>query len=403
MSVAEIPDDANRTGSTAWPAASYEEQWWEVEEDQQTRANRIRSGRYFATIPAKIAELNWQLDSALCALSEAAALEATKFDFRNGSETYSYDIVLLRSEAAASSQIEQLTASPRAIMQAEIGDTSKPNASLIAANTSALRMGLSKVQELTIDSILQVHGILLASVPKLNPGHLRRVPVWIGGSSPVDARFVGAPWESIPELMNDLVAYCKRTDIPVMVQAALAHAQFETIHPFEDGNGRVGRALVHMHLRAAGVMSQAVLPVSGQLLQRSAEYYNALDQYRDGTPEPIVRLFAESMLDAVSNGTQLMRDVGQVSDDWNSRLNTRSDSGARILADYALRQPVFTADSARAELGLNSTKFYRAADTLTEAGILVRSKFYRDSDVWRAQPILDAMAGFAERAGFRNQ
>ena len=351
--------------------------------------------------PARIASVHWQPNPDLATICEAAALEATKFDARLDSSIWSYDIVLLRSEAAASSQIEQLSASPRAILQAEIGDTSKPNATLIAANTSALRSGLAVAQEISVESILQVHRKLMESSPKLDPGSFRTVPVWIGGDSPIDASFVGAPARDIPELMSDLVQFCNRTDVPMLAQAAIAHAQFELIHPFEDGNGRVGRALFHMMLRNTDVLSRAVLPVSGELLKRSRDYYDSLVSYRLGEPEPIIRLFADSLLSAVSNGGRLMSDIAAVKENWVGRVKLRADSGANQLLQYSLRQPVFTAETAKADLGLSNVNFYRYANTLTEAGILTRSKFYRDSDVWRAQDVLDAMQAFADRAGFR--
>lgn len=389
-------------GPSGWPrAGSIEEQWQTPDTEFSPRVRKLRSGPYLAVNPARIAEVHWQATPKLAAICEAAALEATKFDARLDSSVWSYDIVLLRSEAAASSQIEQLTASPRAILQAEIGDTTRPNATLIAANASALRAGLEIAHEITVDSILSVHRRLLASSPALNPGVFRTVPVWIGGNNPIDATFVGAPHEAISELMDDLIKFCNRTDVPMVVQAAISHAQFELIHPFEDGNGRVGRALFHMMLRNADVLTHSVLPVSGELLKRSRDYYDALSSYRMGEPEPIISLFADSLLAAVSNGGRLMADIAAVRENWLARLNLRSDSGAYELLRYALRQPVFTAERAKVDLGIGNPSFYRYANLLTEAGILTRSKFYRDSGVWRAQDVLDAMQDFADRAGFR--
>lgn len=340
-------------------------------------------------------------DSKLVVLAEAAALDATKFDARLDSWMWTYDIVLLRSEAAASSQIEQLSASPRAILQAELGDNTRENAAQIAANTSALKAGLELAQDISAQSIRTVHRILMADAKHLTPGEFRDVPVWIGGDSPVEAHFVGAEASTIPDLMEDLTKFCLRTDVPVVVQAAIAHAQFETIHPFEDGNGRVGRALLHMLLRNTDVLSRAVLPISGELLKRSGEYYSALERYRNGQPEPIIRLFTDSLLGAVIDGDLLMKEIESIRLSWSERLEFRADSGVWKLLDYTLRQPVFVADSAMAELGMSQTSFYRFTTLLTEAGVLTRSKFFRDKDVWRSIEILEAMQNFADRAGFR--
>ena len=394
------PTDA--LGPTGWPIAGSETAIWEPEESGLGTAPRGGAGGNFQrTVPASIANLQWKLDSKLVAFTEAAALSATKYDAKLDSSIWSYDIVLLRSEAAASSQIENLSASPRAILEAELGNRSRANANLIAANTKALIAALSAAGPITVEALVEVHATLMEGQTYLKPGALRTDEVWIGGSSPVNAKFVGANPSKLPDLLEDLVTYCNRTDVPVLIQAAIAHAQFETIHPFEDGNGRVGRALIHLLLRNTDVTAQAVLPISGSLLKRSRDYYDALDAYREGRPEPIISIVSHSVMDAVLNGRKLMAEVEIAEGDWMSRVSLRADSGAWQLMKFALRQPIFTADYALEELGMAKANFYRNVAVLADAGILVRSTFGKGQDSWRAPMILEAMQNFADRAGFR--
>lgn len=389
-------------GPTGWPASGTEIAIWQPAEAGLGPGPRGRDGGTFQrTVPATIADFDWKLDSNLVAFAEAAALSATKFDAKLDSSIWSYDLVLLRSEAAASSQIENLSASPRAILEAELGNRSRSNANLIAANTRALRSAVGPAGSITIETILNLHAILMEGQTYLEPGSLRRDEVWIGGTSPLNAKFVGADSAKLATHLQDLVTYCNRTDVPVLIQVAIAHAQFETIHPFEDGNGRVGRALIHLMLRNADVTAQAVLPVSGELLRRSREYYEALDAYRDGRPELIISMVSHSLMEAVKNGRELMEEISAVERDWMQRVELRADSGARQLLKFALRQPVFTADFAIDELAMAKANFYRHVSVLVEAGILIRSNFGKGQDSWRAPMILDAMQNFADRAGFR--
>lgn len=133
--------------------------------------------------------------------------------------------------------------------------------------------------------------------------------MWIGGSDlhPSDADFVPPHNRHLNDAMGDLERFMQRTDLPALAQAAVAHAQFETIHPFADGNGRTGRALIHVILRARGVATTAALPISVGLLADTAGYFDTLSAYRRGEVEPVIRLFAQSTITAAQRGTWLAR------------------------------------------------------------------------------------------------
>lgn len=194
----------------------------------------------------------------------------------------------MRSESAASSEIEQLTANARRISLARLGDGSRPNATLIARNTNALEAALQLAATLDLDAILTMHRVLLEDSEPHYAGKLREQPNWIGGDSPVTAMFVPPEHRDVPEALEDLVHFMARTDLPALVQAVIAHAQFETIHPFIDGNGRTGRALGSAILRSRGTTRNFTVPISSGLLTNTSDYSDALNEYRQGNIDPII-------------------------------------------------------------------------------------------------------------------
>ena len=141
-------------------------------------------------------------------------------------------------------------------------------------------------------------------------------------------------------LIDDLVEFIGRDDVPVFAHASLAHAQLETIHPFEDGNGRTGRALVHAMLRSKGLTRTVTVPISAGLLVDIDAYFAALTAYRAGTPELIVERFAEAAFAAVANGRALVSDLRGVRAEWQARIRARRGAAAWQVADLLLRQPV---------------------------------------------------------------
>jgi Fic family protein len=219
---------------------------------------------------------------------------------------------------------------------------SKANASLIAANTAAMQSAVALADKLDADSILQMHRALMKTVDPKEAGKWRTQQVWIGGSpfGPSAAMYVAPHHDRVPAAIDDLIAYMKRDDIPVLIQAAIAHAQFETIHPFTDGNGRTGRALIHALLRGNGLTRNVTVPVSAGLLADTDAYFDALTTYRDGDPEPIILAAANASFKAIANGRQLVADLRRIRESWRERIPARSHSATWEIADLLMRQPV---------------------------------------------------------------
>jgi Fic family protein len=198
-----------------------------------------------------------------------------------------------------------------------------------------------------------------------------------------------------------LVAFMNREDLPPLTQATVAHAQFETIHPFPDGNGRVGRALIHALLKGKGLTRQVTVPVSAGLLVDTAAYFDALGAYRQGDPAPIIRRLADASFAAIGNGRRLVSDLHQIRTGWDDRLRARRGATAWAVADLLLRQPIIDSGLVQRELEVPAMTANRAIDALGEAGVLTKvSGNYRDRK-WSAREVLAALDDFARRSGRR--
>ena len=336
---------------STWPAITHEQRDWEPKFDTGRLADMI-AATYTAAVPADIAGLSVDIDSDTAAICREAATEITRFDSELGTEIGPFATILLRSESASSSEIEQLTATAKRVLMAESGDTSRGNATLIASNTAAMTAALDMADNVTGDNILALHRALLGDKHPDWAGRWRTEPVWIGGGAagPQNAVYVAPHHERVPALMEDLAQFANRADIEPLTKALIAHAQFETIHPFPDGNGRTGRALIHSMLRHDRLTINVTVPVSAGLLTETDRYFQALGAYRDGNPNPIVELGAVASLHAVQNGRQLAREMAEARAEWNNKLRSvRSDSVVWKIVDTLIERPVL--DAQRADRG----------------------------------------------------
>lgn len=372
---------------------------------QNVRAALRQSGDYQAAIPAEVENLEVSLPSRILADAEEASQEIARFDAELGDEIAPFASVLLRSESAASSKIENLTASARAIAEAEtLGHSRRRNASVIVANTEAMQAAVALADRIDGTAILAMHAALMnASNPDI-AGRWRTEQVWIGGGDfgPRGADFIAPQHSRVPGAIDDLIRFAGRDDIPVLPQIAIAHAQFETIHPFPDGNGRTGRALIQAMLRNKRLTRQVTVPVSAGLVTDTDSYFQALTAYREGDPSPIVeRLSAASIL-AVDNGRHLVSDLRTIRQFWASKITARRDSAVHRIADLLIKRPVINAKLVTRELNIPMSNVYRYLDPLIKAGIIVEFTDQSRNRAWRAPEVLAALDAFAERAGRRS-
>ena len=371
-----------------------------------TRRERTARGQtYLSAVPAHIADLALDLPAGLVADAEEAASEIARFDESTQHGLGATTAVLLRSESASSSQIEQITASARAIAEAELTGAGSGNAVVVADNMHAMTSAVSSSAALTSGGIADVQRVLL----ERHSPHLvgwRTEPVWIGGggSTPVTADYVGPDHRRIADAIDDLVRFASRDDLPLLPQVAIAHAQFETIHPFADGNGRTGRAIVQIMLRSKNLARTATVPISGGLLIEKDRYFEALGAYRAGDAAPIIEQFIRASLRAVRHGQLLTTQLAELLASWRASVTVRADSTAWKIIDLLPAHPVIDAESVAAHTGIHRNNVRRAVAPLVEAGILIGRQHYQSHKyLYRAPEVLELLDSYAADVGRRQR
>lgn len=389
-----------------WPALEWEPQdpWVHRDALASRRATRRNSGTFSSAVPASIAELNVELSPALRARLQENATAMTRFDERlHHIGSIPFSAVLLRGESASSSQIENLTVSARRLSLAVLGASGSKvgvNAELVARNVHAMRAALNTAENISVDNILAMHRELTRGLQQ-DSGVLRTQWVWIKGDSPVTADYVAPHHERVPAALEDLVAFMNRRDIDPLAQAAIAHAQFETIHPFTDGNGRTGRALISALLLARGVTRHVILPVSSGLLHDTEGYIQALTDYRAGNAEPIIELFIDATQKAITNAEILAQDIETLRDEVLS-IAQRKTPLLRSLTDLCCTEPAFTAHMVEEHTQGSRASVYRLLNRMVELQILREERVkIQGQKVWTVPALNRALDDFAARAGRR--
>jgi Fic family protein len=368
----------------------------------RTGGRRRAAGTYEAFIPDPIADLEPHLDSATSALSERAGNAVRELNTAS-SDLRSLEGLarqLLRSEALASSAIEGLRISHRKLARAEIeGEAGDYKAREVLANTRAMeeavRIG-SAAKDLTPAGIKGLHREL-AIVPPLDKvaGKFRKEQGWIGGDSPPDADYVGPPHRYVNELVKDLCLFMNRDDLSPVAQAAIGHAQFELIHPFADGNGRVGRCLVHVLFRRRQISPNYVPPVSLVLGANKDAYIAGLQNFRADKVNRWVTQFARAVETASHSAEAFSQEVADLQSDWIRRAEPmRADATARAIVDHLPSFPFITASIVQELTGRSRVAAIDGLDHLAKADVLTRHRNQRKGDSWEAKELLALLDKF---------
>ena len=393
--------------------AHLEERLWTSAFTGLTRRDR-RPCRYSVYLPDPLAGRHFVLDGDVAAdLADAEAglirLNAAADALTN---TEALARLLLRAKSVASSRIEGLVVGGRRLLRADaarqLGEEVRDvTAAEILANIDAMVWGVAAVDpgdRITMETLLEAHRRLMAgSRLQEQGGRIRTVQNWIGGSghNPCSAAFVPPPPEDVPDLLGDLLAFCNDDGLSPLTQAAIAHAQFETIHPFVDGNGRAGRALVHLVLRRRGIATHFLPPLSLILATWAEDYVAGLTVTRYvGEPgseaahnglNRWVALFAAACRRAVLDAWQFEERVRQLLAAWRERAgNPRRDSAVQRLIAALPAAPVLTVATAAELTGRSFQTTNQAMDGLAAASVLVQVNMGRRNRALEAPELINA-------------
>lgn len=325
---------------------------------------------------------------------------------------------LLRAEAVASSKIEGLQVNSRRLARHEariaagIPDRDA-TADAVLGNVMAMQHAVDDVANaatVELQNLLDIHSALMehSDQPEIS-GQVRTTQNWIGGNdfNPCQAVFVPPPPEYLPQLLADLCLFINRDDLPGTVQAGLVHAQFETIHPFADGNGRTGRALIHVVLKRRGLARNYVPPISLALATRASAYVGALTRFRyvgdaAGTQalagiRDWLDLFLSATRRATADAVNLQGLLEQVQQDWRTHARPRTGSAADRLLPQLIANPVVTADDVIRLTRASRSAAFAAIDSLTAADVIRPVGDQQRYRMFEAPQVFDVLTDY-ERA-----
>lgn len=365
---------------------------------------RARAGfRYRAYVPDPIAELDVALPGDVAAVVTEAELEVRRLNEASPvlQSLESLARQLLRAESVASSRIEGLVLSHRRLAKADYADDrADVTAQSVLANMRAMELAVergARRRSFRVVDLLAIHRELFSAFGDERAGQVRTEQNWIGGaaSSPREAEFVPPPPELVKPLLEDLCRYLARDDLPAVVQAAVAHAQFETIHPFADGNGRVGRALIHVVLRRRGVAPRFVPPVSLVLATDAKAYVKGLTDFRDGRVPEWCGLFAQALRTSAREAVHFAGQVEALKAAWRRAAGEpRRDSAARALIELLPSHPIIDVGTTEALLRRSNQAARLAMLQLERAKVLTPITVGRRNRAWEAAGLFDLVNDF---------
>jgi Fic family protein len=315
--------------------------------------------------------------------------------------------LLLRTESIASSRVEGMQVGTRQLARAEskveTGGKASSTILEVIGNIDAMQLAVDEAtsaDRIGVDHLVDIHTMLMTNAP--NPqiaGVVRTSQNWIGGNNytPCGADFVPPPPEHVRPLLEDLCLAIADESLPPLVQAALVHAQFETIHPFDDGNGRAGRALIHIVLRRRGIATLYVPPISVVLAAERDRYIDGLTRFRLGEVGPWVEQFSAAAARGAGLAAAYLEAVTDLMERWRNRLSEgaapRADAAAWAVIDVLPAHPVITAPVAAAATGRSKAAIHQALKELVECEVLVPLSESKRNRSWEALGLLELLEG----------
>ncbi|WP_153006471.1 Fic family protein [Leucobacter sp. G161] len=386
---------------------------WQQSQKGGSREDRMKR-EVTVSLPPKISDYEPRVPSVLSAQADDAIAAIARLDSSHGESLTALSLLLLRAESVASSKIENVEASLEDYARAAHGYRANESANSMVASAKALESLISSAGAgglLTLENVLIAHRTLMADDPAeaIYAGRLRDMQNWIEGSdySPRDATYVPPPPKTVEGYLADLFEFANRDDVPVLVQAAVAHAQFESIHPFTDGNGRISRALVNTILRRRGITSRVVVPLASVLVAKRETYFNVLSAYREGDAGPIIRAFVVAARTAARESERSARRLAELPDEWTAEYlahtgrTPRTGSAARRIIEELPNQPFFTAEHIEEAVGGSTSAVYSAIESLVAAAILRPLTNRKRDQIWCASAIIDELEDLGRRVARR--
>lgn len=380
---------------------------WASDPTIHAPARHRRACEYQAFVPDELHTLDLRITGELAGLVAEAERAVQQLNEEGGHALAPLARLLLRTESIASSKVEGMQVGVRELARAEAraesGMKSGTTAAEVLANIDAMTLAVDQAadtQWFSETEIVAIHKRLFEqSSQNRIAGLIRNSQNWIGGNdyNPCGADFVPPPPELLDTLLTDVCASINDETLPPLVQAALVHAQFETIHPFDDGNGRTGRALVHVVLRRRGIAPHFLPPISLIFARDKGRYIDGLTRFRGNGVIDWIEQFAEATFSAARMAQSYLVSVQTLQEFWREKLRAvtsppRSDSVAWTLIDLLPAHPMISAPVAVAATGRAKSRVYEAIEQLRNAGVLLPLTSGTRNRWWEANGLLDLIA-----------
>lgn len=384
----------------------YIQQTWIWNPELYAPAKYRKACKYDAFVPHPLKAFDERLPADLLGTVSEAEVSVRSLNSQARPALKPLGRLLLRTESIASSKVEGLQVDARTLARAEANsETGKQPGSAVAEvirNIDAMELAVdesSSAPLLTLGHITDIHRSLMSNPENAGiAGQIRDTQNWIGGNdhNPCGAAFVPPPPEEVQRLLTDLVDFANSDHLPPIIQAAVAHAQFETIHPFADGNGRTGRALTQIILRRRGTAPSYVPPISISLAADRAGYIQGLTDFRDGNTAAWIERFAVAAAQAATTASRYLTEVEALKQRWSEQLtdtaSVRSDAAAWAIIDQLPGHPVITLPVATVATGRSKSSTAVGIDVLEAAGVLLPLSASRRNRAWEASGLLDLLA-----------
>lgn len=382
-------------------------QTWRYDPALDAPVKYRRACRYEAFVPYTLASAGLQLDAPLAGLLSEAENAIRDLNEDGGPALEPLARLLLRTESIASSKVEGMQLGvrdlARAEAKAESGIAPGPTAIEVLANIDAMVLAVddaAQAERFGVSEISAIHRRLMERAPHRHiAGRVRTQQNWIGGNdyNPCGADFVPPPPQEVSRLLADLCDAMNDDTLPPLVQAALVHAQFETIHPFEDGNGRTGRALAHVVLRRRGIAPRFLPPVSIIFAAAKDRYIAGLTHFRGDAVSAWIEHFAAATVRAARLARAYVVAVRALQERWREQLRAdgrapRADAAAWAIIDLLPAHPMISAPVAAAVTHRAKGRIYEGVEQLVRAGVLLPLSDGRRNRWWEAAGLLELIA-----------
>lgn len=383
------------------------ERTWQSNPVLYAPAKYKRACKYLSFLPDQLTGMPLSIEGTVAGVLSEAEQSIRALNDTAGSRLAPLARLLLRTESIASSKVEGMQLGVRELARAEArvesGQGASPTATDVLANIGAMVLALDEAANAPHfgqPEIKAIHRRLLEHAGNQHvAGVIRAEQNWLGGNdfNPCGADFVPPPAEELERLLADLSDAINDDVLPPLVQAALVHAQFETIHPFHDGNGRTGRALIHVVLRRRGIAPRYTPPISVVLATDKGRYLDGLAAFRTDDIGKWIEYFAAATASAAHLASVYLAAVEALTREWREKLAAlpnapRAGATAWVVIDALPAHPIISASIAATATERNKPSIYDALRQLENAGVLIPLSAAQRHQSWEAAGLLDLIA-----------